>query len=168
MGILDAQQQEALKAAIQDGLPLTPAPYLTIATALGLQEGDVIRQIEQWLDNGFIKRMGLVVRHHQLGYSANAMVVWDVPDARVDELGERFRQFACVTLCYRRPRRRPDWPYNLFCMIHGQDRARVLGEIAAMVAECRLQDIPHEVLFSNKQYKQTGGHYARKAARTGA
>lgn len=163
MAMLDARQQEALKQAIQDGLPLTPTPYQTIATALGVQEQDVIEQLQSWLDNGFIKRMGLVVRHHQLGYNANAMVVWDVPDARVDEIGERLRQFPCVTLCYRRPRRRPDWPYNLFCMIHGQDRAKVLSEIDALVQQCQLQDVAHEVLFSNKQYKQTGGRYARKA-----
>ncbi len=166
MSILSAEQKESLKAAIQDGLPLTQTPYQTIATALGLQEQEVINQIQLWLDQGFIKRMGLIVRHHKVGYSANAMVVWNVPDGDVDSLGEIFRQNPHVTLCYRRPRRLPDWPYNLFCMIHGQDRVTVLNEIEQMVERHSLHKIPRDVLFSQKQFKQMGGRYARTVART--
>lgn len=160
--------QEALKEAIQDGLPLTPEPYRTIADALGIPETGVIARLQQWLDEGFIKRLGLVVRHHHLGYGANAMVVWDVPDAQVDALGEIFRATEGITLCYRRPRRLPHWPYNLFCMIHGQDRTKVLELVARLVEAHGLQNIPRELLFSTRQYKQRGGRYARTRSRTGA
>lgn len=161
MNHLTEQQQEALKAAIQDGLPLTGQPYATLAHALNLSEPAIIKQMNAWLENGYIKRLGLVVRHHAVGYRANAMVVWNIPDQQVDALGEQLRNHPAITLCYRRPRRLPDWPYNLFCMIHGKDRALVLQQIEQIIQQFRLQDIHHAVLFSNRQFKQTGGRYAR-------
>jgi siroheme decarboxylase len=124
-------------------------------------EDAVILQLEQWLQDGYIKRLGLVVRHHAVGYRANAMVVWNVPDDQVDALGEKMRHHPAITLCYRRPRRLPDWPYNLFCMIHGKDRTLVHQQIEALIQQLGLQNIQHAVLFSNRQFKQTGGRYAR-------
>jgi siroheme decarboxylase len=161
MTTLTQQQQESLKAAIQDGLPLTARPYATLASSLGVPEDAVILQLEQWLQDGYIKRLGLVVRHHAVGYRANAMVVWNVPDDQVDALGEKMRHHPAITLCYRRPRRLPDWPYNLFCMIHGKDRTLVHQQIEALIQQLGLQNIQHAVLFSNRQFKQTGGRYAR-------
>ena len=161
MMTLTTQQQESLKAAIQDGLPLTSQPYSTLAADLDLPEDAVVDQLNQWLQEGYIKRLGLVVRHHAVGYRANAMVVWNVADDVVDALGEQLRNYPAITLCYRRPRRLPDWPYNLFCMIHGKDRELVLQQIDVIVQQFSLQSIDHAVLFSNRQFKQTGGRYAR-------
>lgn len=159
--VLTPQQQETLKAAIQDGLPLVAQPYAQLAQQIGADEAGVVAQVQAWLADGLIKRMGLVVRHHAVGYKANAMVVWDVPDARVDAVAEKLRGSSAVTLCYRRPRRLPDWRYNLFCMIHGKDRALVLQQIEQLVRQHQLQDIPRTVLFSHRQFKQCGGRYAR-------
>lgn len=161
MTSLTLQQQESLKAAIQDGLPLTATPYASLAVRLDLSEDAVIRQLDQWLQEGYIKRLGLVVRHHAVGYRANAMVVWNIPDEQVDALGEQLRNHPAITLCYRRPRRLPDWPYNLFCMIHGKDRELVLQQIDALKQQFDLQNIQSAVLFSQRQFKQTGGRYAR-------
>jgi len=158
---LTENQQSALRAALEDGLPLTPTPYLTLGNAIGISEEHVINTIQEWLDDGFIKRFGAVVRHHELGYRANAMVVWDIPDAIVDDLGQQFKKARQITLCYRRPRRLPDWPYNLFCMIHGQDRGIVMSEIEDLIKEHDLFDIPRAVLFSKKRFKQRGGHFTR-------
>jgi len=161
MNELTLQQQESLKAAIQDGLPLTSQPYATLAHNLELPEAAVIQQLNDWLEEGYIKRLGLVVRHHAVGYRANAMVVWNVEDELVDQLGEQLRNHPAITLCYRRPRRLPDWPYNLFCMIHGKDRQVVLQQIETIIQQFQLQDVQHAVLFSHRQFKQTGGRYAR-------
>lgn len=149
-----------LHNAIQDGLPLTPRPFLALAEDLGTTEETVIKLLREFREQGLIKRMGLVVRHRSLGYDANAMVVWDVPDCRVDELGDRFRDFEYVTLCYRRPRKLPEWPYNLFCMIHGRDRKSVLSQIDAMTEHLSLHHIDREVLFSTRCFKQSAGRYA--------
>lgn len=153
------EQDYQLIAEIQGGLPLTSHPYAAIGERIGLDEQAVIDRIDTMLTSGVIKRLGIVVRHRELGYTANAMVVWDVPDERLDELGERLGALECITLCYQRPRRLPDWPYNLFCMIHGQERSKVLAYIDRLVENQGLSDIPHKVLFSGRRFKQRGARY---------
>jgi len=148
-----------LRQQLETGLPLTPRPYETLAEHSGLSEGEVINAIRQWQAQGLIKRLGLVVRHRTLGYTSNAMVVWDIPDNRVRDVGRVMAGSPIVTLCYRRPRRLPDWPYNLFCMIHGISRERVLTQLGKLIREQQLERFPHSVLFSSKAYKQRGGCY---------
>lgn len=150
---------EDLIEAIQDGLPLVARPYRAIAGRIGCTESGVIAQLGDMLERGIIKRLGVVVRHHELGYRANAMVVWDVPDERVDHVGLQLGDQDCVTLCYRRPRRLPEWRYNLFSMVHGQDRNEVLDCIGRMTAALGLRDIPHAVLFSGRRFRQRGARY---------
>jgi len=99
------------------------------------------------------------VRHRPLGYTANAMVVFDVPDHAVAGIAPRLAACDWVTLCYRRPRRPPHWPYNLFCMIHGRDRATVQAQIERLVAGCGLDRVPRAVLFSTRCFKQEGARY---------
>ena len=117
-------------------------------------------RIRQWLEAGAIKRFGVVVRHHELGYTANAMVVHDLPDELVGEIGRRLAEEEAVTLCYRRPRVAGQWPYNLFCMVHGRERTEVEALIADLRARHGLAPYPHEILFSRTRFKQTGARYA--------
>jgi DNA-binding Lrp family transcriptional regulator len=150
---------EDLIEAIQAGLPLLARPYRAIGARLGMTEQAVIARLRAMIDAGIIKRLGVVVRHHELGYRANAMVVWDVPDEQVERIGRRLGDIDCVTLCYQRPRRLPDWPYNLFCMVHGQDRDEVLACIGRLVGALGLGEIRHTVLFSGRRFKQRGARY---------
>lgn len=150
-----------LAAALEDGLPLTPYPYAQLAARCGLDEAACIARIAALQANSIIRRFGVVVRHRELGYTANAMVVWDVPDADVSGVGQRLAGEPSVTLCYRRPRRLPEWPYNLFSMVHGQDRAAVLAELDAMRERLGLQSIPCQPLFSRRRFKQCGARYTR-------
>jgi DNA-binding Lrp family transcriptional regulator len=150
-----------LIAAIQQGLPLVSRPYALLAAQLGLGEAGVIARLAELQDAGMIKRMGVVVRHRALGYRANAMVVWDVPDSELERIGRLLAAETCVTLCYQRPRRLPDWPYNLFCMIHGREREAVLRRLAQIIEFHGLQTIAHSVLFSSRSFKQRGAHYAQ-------
>jgi DNA-binding Lrp family transcriptional regulator len=158
---MDEISQLCLRKAIQDGLPLTEQPYLTLANELGVTEAQVMQTINDWQDEGLIKRFGLVVKHHNLGYKANAMVVWDVPQEQVDQIGEILSACDAVTLCYQRPRQLPHWNYNLFSMIHGQDRDTVLTQLAEIVDEHGLAHFDRDVLFSYKLFKQCGGQYAQ-------
>jgi siroheme decarboxylase len=149
----------SLIAALQDGLSLLPRPYDYIARRIGTSESAVVAQIAAWLEDGTIKRLGVVVRHRALGYAANAMVVFDIPDDAVAMAGRNIARVGFVTLCYRRPRRLPDWPYNLFCMIHGTDRYEVLGQIEQLRRTCLLEPCPYAVLFSRQAFKQRGARY---------
>lgn len=153
-----------LIGAIQQGLPLVPRPFALIGAQIGLAESAVIAGLADLAAQGVIKRMGVVVRHHELGYRANAMVVWDIPDDQVAALGRCLSQFDFVTLCYRRPRRLPVWRYNLFSMIHGCDRDAVLALVEDMRQRCDLQAFPYEVLFSCRRFKQRGARYVAAAA----
>lgn len=149
------ETERRVVAVLQEGLPVVERPF----SCLGLSEKDAIGLIARWLDEGLLKRMGVVVRHHELGYTANAMTVWNVPDHEVAEAGRRIAESGRATLCYRRNRRLPDWPYNLFCMIHGKDRADVQARIDALSAQCGLDAWPRHVLFSSRRFKQRGAHY---------
>jgi DNA-binding Lrp family transcriptional regulator len=150
---------KALIYEVQHGLPLCERPYEYIAKELGVDEHTVITRLRRLQQHGAIKRFGVVVRHHELGYRANAMVVFDISDSDVARLGHCIGGFEFVTLCYRRPRVLPNWPYNLFCMIHGKDRDAVYSNIQQLVERCGLQDIPHAVLFSKRRFKQRGAIY---------
>ncbi len=156
--------ETALVGAIQQGLPLVPRPFAQIATDIGLPESDVIAGLAYLAEQGIIRRMGVVVRHHELGYRANAMVVWDISDEHVSALGRRIGRLDFVTLCYQRPRRLPAWRYNLFSMIHGQSREEVLRLVERLKSECGLDGIAHEVLFSRRRFKQCGARYVANDA----
>jgi DNA-binding Lrp family transcriptional regulator len=151
--------ERRLIAALQPGLPLTDRPYAAVAEAAGMSEDEVIEGIAALIERGVIKRFGIVVRHRELGYRANAMVVWDVPNDQVADIGRRMAESPAVTLCYRRPRRRPDWQYNLFCMIHGRDRGAVARQVEALARELDIAKVPREVLFSGRRFKQRGADY---------
>ena len=154
-----------LVAALCDGLPLAPRPFAALAAALGMDEAEVVGRIRAMAEAGVIRRFGVVVRHRELGYRANAMVVWDIPESEVDAAGRALGDCPEVTLCYRRPRRPPDWPYTLFTMIHGHSRAEVEATIATIAERTGLAGHRREVLFSARRFKQCGAHYGhRKAA----
>lgn len=161
-------EERALLAALAGGLPLEPRPFRAIAQRIGVEEAEALRCVRGLVERGVIRRFGVVVRHHELGYRANAMVVWDVPDARVEAAGRILAAAPEVTLCYRRPRRPPDWPYNLFCMIHGRDRAAVRAAAARAAVAAGLADRPSAVLFSGRRFKQRGALFGPAPAEEAA
>ena len=142
--------------ATQAGLPLVADPYGEVAAQLGVAPGQVMERMRAMLADGRIRRIGAVPNHYRLGYTANGMSVWDVDDAALARLGPRVGALPFVTHCYRRPRRRPAWPYNLFAMIHGRSRAEVeekVAQVRALLGDaCRGSD----VLYSKRILKKTG------------
>ena len=158
-GDLSAFEADLL-LSIQDGFPLSTTPYRDIAARLGddVAVADVLEGVQRLLETGCIKRIGCVVNHVVTGFDANCMVVWDVPDDRLDQWGERAGGLPYVTLCYHRPRR-PDqeWPYNLFTMIHGRDSDAVDAKVDELAAD--YLPVDHERLYSTETLKQTGARY---------
>ena len=146
---------QLLISLLQDGLSFSERPYAELADRIGITEADVLKRISIYLENGLIKRFGIIVRHQELGYKANAMIVWDIPDEQVHIIANRMKQYPFVSLCYRRPRRLPHWPYNLFCMIHGRDRESVL-QYLAMISSNNWHKYSCDVLFSKRRFKQRG------------
>jgi len=146
----------ALIRATQTGLPLTPSPYGDIALGLGLGPDEVEQRLQRLLDVGVIRRIGIIPNHYRLGYRANGMSVWDINDEAVDAMGEMIGKLNFVSHCYRRPRHLPDWPFNLFAMVHGTTRETVeakVQDIRDLLAE-NVRD--HRILYSNRILKKTG------------
>lgn len=152
---LDELDRRIIRAT-QSGLPLVPRPYEAVGAALGISGEQVRERMQAMLDEGLIRRIGAVPNHYRLGFTANGMSVWDVADERVDELGERIGQLPFVSHCYRRPRKPPVWPYNLFAMLHGRSRDEVEAQaqqVAALLGDaCRA----HDILYSTAILKKTG------------
>jgi len=147
---------ERIVRATQSGLPLVAEPWRAVADAAGIPQAQLLDRVAAMLADGRIRRIGAVPNHYALGYTANGMSVWDLADDAVDELGARVGALPFVTHCYRRPRRLPQWRYNLFAMVHGRSRA----ETDARVAEIRALLAPalraSDVLYSTRILKKTG------------
>lgn len=157
--MIDECLQRKILSRLSAGLPICEHPYAELAKDYDIEEAELIEFLKTSLTNQKLKRIGAVVNHHKLGYCSNAMVVWDVPDGIVDEVGELLGAQSKVTLCYQRPRKLPEWPYNLFTMIHGKCRLQVLEYLESITALNNLQQFQPQALFSTKQYKQTGARY---------
>lgn len=146
----------AIVRATQAGLPLCREPYRAVGEQLGMTADEVMRRISRMLAAGIVRRIGAVPNHYALGYRFNGMSVWDVEDERLAGLGPQVGALPGVSHCYRRPRRLPDWPYNLFAMVHGRSSEEVDAELARIEAllgpACRARD----VLYSTAILKKTG------------
>jgi siroheme decarboxylase len=142
--------------ATQAGLPLCRRPYHAVAETVGTSAEDVMTRMRRMLAHGVIRRIGAVPDHYRLGYVANGMSVWDVPDEATPEAGRMVGALEFVTHCYRRPRHPPLWPYNLFAMVHGRSRAEVEEKVARIALLLGPHDRAHEVLYSTRILKKTG------------
>ncbi|MDP2155377.1 MAG: AsnC family transcriptional regulator [Sulfuricella sp.] len=142
--------------ATQSGLPLEPQPYHAVARQAGVSPEEVMTRMRRMLETGMIRRIGAVPNHYALGYKANGMTVWDVPDEKVDELGERVGALDFVSHCYHRPRHLPDWPYNFFAMVHGHDKPEVEAQVRQIAELLGDADRGHEILYSTRILKKTG------------
>ncbi len=156
--MIDSIDQKLI-ALVQRGLPITSRPYEEIGKPLNLSENEVIQRIIFLKQTGLFKRFGVIVKHQRLGYTANAMVVMNVPDHLAKETGETISQVSFVNLCYQRPRQGKLWPFNLYCMIHGKSRTKVLLQLDQLVQSCQLSHYERDVLFSQRCFKQRGAFY---------
>jgi DNA-binding Lrp family transcriptional regulator len=154
-------QEQRLLAAIENGIPLMARPYATIAEILGSSEKEVIAALERMIEAGIVSRFGCVLRHRDIGFTANAMAVWDVDDGCVDRIGRLLAQEAGITLCYRRRRALPRWPYNLYVMVHGSQEEEVRARIACAARSAGIADARHAILFSRRCFVQRGARFSK-------
>ena len=142
--------------ATQAGLPLHERPYDALAEQLEVDAELVKQRLRNMLADGRIRRIAGVPNHYRLGYIANGMSVWDVRDERIAVLGPQVGELDFVSHCYHRPRHPPNWPYNLFAMVHARSLDEVtqrVSQISALLGDdCRA----HDVLFSSRILKKTG------------
>jgi DNA-binding Lrp family transcriptional regulator len=142
--------------ATQAGLPLVEEPYDALAKELGIAVDEIIARVRDMQSRGVIRRIAAVPNHYALGYRANGMSVWNVPDEQVRAIGRQVGALDYVSHCYLRPRHLPLWPYNLFAMVHGKTRDEVAAGVEAIAALLGEHCRGHEVLYSTRILKKTG------------
>ena len=159
--VLDTTDR-AIITALQSGLPLVPAPYAEVAAGLELSEDELCTRLQAMKDTGVIRRIAAAPNHYKLGMVANGMTVWNVEDAQLSELGPLVGALDFVSHCYERPRDLPEWPYNLFAMVHGssreeveEKRARITDLLGDALNGC-------DILYSTRILKKTGLRLRKK------
>ena len=153
--ILDDTDRKIISAT-QSGLPLTLHPYHEVAEQTGLNVKDVINRMKKMTEQGIIRRTGVVPNHYKLGFRSNGMSVWQVPEEKITQLGKIVGALDFVSHCYQRPQFLPEWPYNLFAMVHGTTHDEVHEKVKTIADLLADDNITHQVLFSTRILKKTG------------
>lgn len=153
------EKDKELVRLLQEDLSLVPEPYAEVAAAAGMSQAEVLAKVEAWLADGTIRRLGAMVRHQQLGYKANAMSAWDVPDERAEEVGKTLAAAREVSHCYQRPRAE-GWRYNVFAMMHGASSEECEAVAGRLSRETGIES--YELLFSTREFKKTSMKYFRE------
>ena len=156
MADIQTDRERALACMLQDDIPISPRPFAEIGESLGMSEDEVVARVKGWLESGTIRRFGAMVRHQKLGYKANAMSAWDVPDEKAEEVGRLLASAGEVSHCYQRPRAE-GWNYNLFAMIHAATPEEC-HQVAARLSE-KVGIEVYELLFSSREFKKISMKY---------
>ena len=153
--VFDARDR-ALIRLLQENIPICERPYHEIAGRVEMEPEEVLSRVREWTESGVIRRFGASVRHVRMGYKANCMVVWNVEPEGASAAGQTFAGFAEVTHCYRRPAF-PGWPYTLYTMVHGSDKAAIETLVSRMSAASGLSD--YRLVYSVREWKKTSMKY---------
>lgn len=145
-------EDKAVIRELQEDLAIEPQPFKALADRIGLTEDGLFAAMRSLMERGFMRRMAAILYHRRAGFRANGMGVWAVPEERVIELGEQMASFANVSHCYRRPTY-PDWPYNVFTMVHGQSNEQCEEILAAISKATGVTE--YISLYSTREYKKT-------------
>lgn len=144
--------EKKIIACIQGDIPITERPYLEVARKIGIDEALFIKTLNDLNERGFIRRFGATLKHQKTGFSANAMVAWQVEEDRIEEVGEKMASFSQVTHCYRRDPKEK-WPYNLYTMVHASSEENCHETVRQMSEATSVQAF--KLLFSRRELKKT-------------
>jgi DNA-binding Lrp family transcriptional regulator len=141
---------------LQKDIEITKEPFKAITENLGITSTELFNKIKEYESIGIMRRFAAILRHRQAGFTANGMIVWKVPEEKVDEIGLKTASFPQVSHCYRRPVY-PDWEFNLFSMIHSRTieaAEKIAKEISTVVGVEN-----YRILFSSREFKKERVRY---------
>ncbi len=150
------EQDKDFIRELQKDMEIIDEPFVKAANNLGITENELFDKMKYYEDNGIMRRFAAILRHRKVGFTANGMIVWKVPEDRISEVGEKLGAFPQVSHCYERPTY-PDWPYNVFSMIHckTQDEAH---EVAKTIQN-QINVDDYSILFSSREFKKIRVEY---------
>jgi len=145
------ENQRKVLDLLQGDLPDGPRPFDALAERAGIPPESFLQLARELIQAGYIRKVSALVNHYEAGFRANAMCVWHLPPERVDQAGETMAAFDEVTHCYRRPVS-DEWPYPLFCMVHGRTR-EACEKVAARIAEA-VNPTDYQIIYSTRELKK--------------
>ncbi len=148
-------EKELIKI-VQEDIPKSHRPFQKIAIKLNISEEEVLNILKKLKDKGIIRRFGAILRHQKAGLKENGMIVWNIPDEKVKEIGEKFAQFKEVTHCYERPRFK-GWNYNVYTMVHGKSKEEIENFAKKLSKISGIND--YRILYSIKEFKKSSMKY---------
>ncbi|NQT52378.1 Lrp/AsnC family transcriptional regulator [bacterium] len=137
---------------IQDGLPICAEPYVAAAEQAGVSQDELLQRLEAMLARGEVRRFGASIAHRMAGIGANVMCVWRIPEGDVGDFAREAVKCDAITHCYDRPAA-PEWPYNLYAMIHGRTEADCQAVIQGLCTRTGQAD--YVALLSTREFKKT-------------
>lgn len=153
--MLDALDKKII-ALLQEDLPLVAEPYRVFAEQLGITEEELLTRLQRYRDNGQIRKVGAVLRHREVGYSANALCAWVLPAERREEIGQAAAQLSYITHCYTRIAAE-NWPYNFYTMLHAHSQEECQAIVEKFAQQFALTT--YKMLFSTREWKKTSMRY---------
>jgi len=141
---------------LQGDLPLTPRPFAVLTDRIGISEEELLDKIKSLKQQGILRRLGATLYHQRVGFKANAMVAWYVPDDKIDKTGFVMATFKEVSHCYQR-KIEEKWRYNIFTMVHGKNKKDCQSIIRRIAKKTGISD--YVILLTLKEYKKTSPRY---------
>ncbi len=150
------EQDKNFIRELQKNMEIIDEPFVNAANNLGLTENEVFEKMKHYEDIGVMRRFAAILRHRQIGFTANGMIVWKVPEDKISEVGGKLGSFPQVSHCYERPTY-PDWPYNVFSMIHCKTQDEAHDVAKTIQDQIHVDD--YDILFSTREFKKTRVEY---------
>lgn len=150
------EEDKSFIRELQKDLEIVDRPFLKHAARLGIGEEQIFERLRHYEDIGVMRRFAAILRHRQAGFAANGMIVWNVPEHKIPEIGPKLGAFPQVSHCYQRPTY-PDWPYSVFSMIHCKTREEASQMAREIQSQIQVDD--YKILFSSREFKKTRVEY---------
>ncbi len=141
---------------LQKDMEIIDEPFVKAANNLGITEDELFSKMKHYESLGVLRRFAAILRHRQVGFTANGMIVWKVPEDRITSVGETLGSFPQVSHCYERPTY-DDWPYNVFSMIHCKTHDEAYDVAKTIQNQIDVND--YKILFSSREFKKTRVEY---------
>ena len=149
--------------AIQDGIPIVREPFAEASEALGISQEALVERLNGMKEEGVIRRFAPNINQRKIGITANAVVVWRVPEEDLPRVVEAMLGHHEISHCYRRATVPGKWEYNLYTVVHDYDRASVDWFVRKLSEETGVKD--YHVLYSRRRFKGTSSRISRSSRR---
>jgi DNA-binding Lrp family transcriptional regulator len=144
-------QYIAVIKELQKDIEIISEPFKASIERLQMSYEEFFDIANRLKESGVMRRFATILNHRKAGFGANAMSVWVVPEEKGEEIGRQMAEFSAVSHCYLRPSY-PNWPYNLFAMIHGKSQEECDSLIEEMARESGLTQ--YSKLYSTVEFKK--------------